>query len=229
MRRGNRFCASVLVAVVALVALVPVRGFAASAVIETFDVDEAGFTGNTTSSTVVHVAAGGNPGGHIQTRKDLAPPVFDIGAITLRPEFTGDYAAAGIVAASVDLNFMTDNIDAAWLRFRSSTDTNGWRYSLTNSFVPNVWSSYAVVFDPTWTDVEAQAAGWLMDKDINNSLPASPSFASVMADVYGAEVRIASVGSTIVGIDNVALRVPEPTTLAFAAVAAASALIRRRR
>lgn len=224
MSRGAAIAVSLAIGLAA-----PLSAWGAMAGVETFDADTAGFVGNTTSSTVVHVAAGGNPDGHIQTRKDLSPPVFDIGALTLRPEFTGDYAAAGIVAASVDLNFMTDNIDAAWLRFRSSTDVNGWRHSLADSFVTNSWATYSVVFDPAWSDAQAMAAGWMMDHAIDNNVPMSPAFASVMADVYSAEVRIASVGSTIVGIDNFTLRVPEPTTLAFGAAVLGLASIRRRR
>ncbi len=41
---------------------------AASIGTETFDLGTNGWVGNTTSSVVVHVPNGGNPGGHIQAR-----------------------------------------------------------------------------------------------------------------------------------------------------------------
>ena len=195
--------------------------------VETFDADTAGFVPNTTSSVVVHAAGGGNPDGHIQTRKDLTPPVYDIGALTTDPDFTGNYAAAGIGQVSVDLNFMTDNITSAWVRFRPGVAENGWRYPLTNSFPTNVWNTYVVNFNPTWTDLQAQAAGWLTDKDIDPGTDPSPPFATVMADVFSAEVRLASEGSTVAGIDNFAIAVPEPGMIGLLAVGIAAMLRRR--
>lgn len=186
--------------------------------VETFDVDAAGFVANTTSSVVVWTDPGGNPGGHLLTRKLLSPPVFDIGALTTRADFTGDFAADGITGAGVDLNFMTDNVDGAWLRFRKDIFTNGWRFPLTNVFAPtNTWMSYSFSFDPTWSDADAIAAGWVTDNDINPIANPSPPFADVMSSVGRAEVRIASVGSTVVGIDNFRL-VPEPSSVALALI-----------
>jgi hypothetical protein len=205
-------------------------GYVHAAVIgtETFDSDAAGFVPNTTSSTVVWTGSGGNPGGHILTRKDLSPPVFDIGALTAGANFTGDYAADGINGATVDLNFMTDNVDAAWLRFRKDIFTNGWRFPLTNVFLPtDSWNTYSVAFDPTWSDADAMAAGWLTDEQIDPSANPSPPFANVMGSVGRAEVRIGSVGSTVVGIDNFGL-VPEPSALSLALIACGLLVARRR-
>jgi hypothetical protein len=190
---------------------------AAVPTLETFDSDTAGFGPNTTSSVVVHVGAGGNPGGFIQTRKDLTPPVFDVGALTLTPNFTGDYASAGIGSFSVDLNFFTDNITDAWVRVRPSIVENGWLFPLTSTFPTDEWNTYGVAFDPSWTDAEAALAGWVTDQDINPIADPSPSFASVMSSVNSLEVRIASpVESTLVGIDNVridAAGVPDSSSL----------------
>lgn len=191
----------------------------ASIGVETFNVDAAGFVPNTTSSVVVWTDPGGNPGGHILTRKDLSPPVFDIGALTTSPEFTGDYATDGITGAGVDLNYMTDNVDAAWLRFRKDVFTNGWRFPLTDVFAPtNTWMSYSFAFDPTWADADAVAAGWVTDNDIDPAANPSPPFADVMSSVGRAEVRIASEGSTIVGIDNFRL-IPEPNSVSLGLIA----------
>lgn len=185
---------------------------AAQPTLETFDADKAGFEANTTSSTVVFDATGGNPGGHLLVRKDLSPPVFDVGALTARADFTGDYAAAGIRQISVDLNFLTDTISDAWVRVRSNSTSNGWLFPLTDTFPLNDWNSYSVNFDPTWTDAQASAAGWLTDKDVEPIALASPPFADVMKSVGTLEIRLAGPAqSTLVGIDNVGIAVPEPS------------------
>lgn len=172
----------------------------------------AGWTANTVDSTVVYVAGGGNPDGHIQTRGP-SPGTFDIGALTAIPDFTGDYAAAGITGASVDLNFMTGQFDGAWLRFRYLDSTqNGWLYPLTNVFPSNVWQTYSVNFDPTWTDLQARNAGWLTDDDIYPGADPSVSFALTMATVYTSEVRISGDINLVAGIDNFAV-IPEPASI----------------
>jgi hypothetical protein len=200
-----------------VVYFVPILAAAAIPGVETFDAGTNGWIRNTTSSTVVHVAAGGNPGGFIETRKDLTPPVFDVGAMTPNPNFTGDYAAAGIMQASVDVNFMTNNITGAWLRYRTDAVTNGWLFPLTNAFPTDVWNTYTVNFNPTWTDIQARNAGWLTDDDLDPGTDPSPTFASVLASVGTAEVRIGSMPtSTLAGIDNYAIAIPEPRALVLA-------------
>ena len=171
----------------------------------------AGWTGNTTSSVVVYVANGGNPDGHIQTRRGGVDD-FDIGAMTDIPDFTGNYIAAGITGASVDLIFITGAFDDVWLRFRYQDATqNGWRYPLTDVF-PDTWQTYSVLFNPAWSDLDARAAGWITDDDVDPGADPSASFAATMANVYTVEVRIAGDGSMIAGIDNFAV-IPEPTSI----------------
>ena len=174
----------------------------------------AGWTGNTTVSTVVHLVAGGNTDGYIETR-GTGSGSFDVGALTDIADFTGDYAAAGITGASVDLNFKIGPFDAAWIRFRYLDATqNGWLYPLTDTFTPDVWQTYFVNFDPTWSDLEARSAGWLTDDDVIPSADPSVAFALTMANVYTAEVRISGEGDMLAGIDNFAV-VPEPATIVF--------------
>lgn len=202
---------------------------AATVALEPFDGGTNGFTGNTTSATVVHQAAGGNPDGHLLIRKDLSPPAFDTGAVTTtRAEFLGDYAAAGITGASVDLNFQTDGIDGAWLRFRRDASSNGWRFPLTDTFPLNTWNTYSVMFNPNWTNGEASAAGWMTDAEIDPVADPSPAFSEVMKSVGFAEVRIANDTSTLVGMDNFQL-VPEPSAFALTSLGLLSALGTRRR
>lgn len=211
-------CFTLLPAAVVGLSLSAKVALAAVAGVETFDAGVNGFEANTTSAVVVHAAAGGNPDGHLLSRKDLGPPVFDIGALTTGPNFTGDFAADGITGVSVDLNFLEGDFSGAWIRFRADAVTNGWRFPLTKAFPSDVWNTYAVNFDPTWTDAEAVLQGWVTDQQVDPAANPSPAFADVMSSVGYAEVRIASAPtSTLVGIDNFRL-VPEPASVALGVV-----------
>lgn len=183
-----------------------------------YSTDEEGWVGSTTSTTQIWLANGGNPAGHLELRKDLTPPVFDIGSRnSTDPDFLGNYAASGITGAGFDLNVYNTTIAHAYLRFRRNVNENGWRYDfgavLPNS---NQWEEFDVSFNPAWDDLTARANGWLTDDDVDAGADPSPAFAAVMADVGWIEVRLASEGSTIVGIDNVRL-VPEPGSIALLA------------
>ncbi len=191
-------------------------GWGATIGTETFDTDNGVMTANTVASVVVHSGTGGNPDGHMLTRRDLGEAFFDIGGLTTDSRFTGDYGAAGITGMTVDLNFMTANFTDAWFRVRMDVVTNGWRHELTNSFGTNSWDTYNVAFDPTWSDVDAYANGWVKDIDIDPLANDSPSFATVMASVGRAEIRLGTTDeSSLAGIDNFGLtgEVPEPGTM----------------
>ena len=78
--------------------------------------DTAGWAGNTTSANVVHVADGGNPDGHIQSRR---AGNFDIGALIDSDDssdFTGDYA--GVSGVRFDAALFAGEVSDLWLRFR---------------------------------------------------------------------------------------------------------------
>ena len=200
-----------------------VPAFAAVPTVATFDVDAEGFVGSTTSTVLIHSGTGGNPDGHIEIRKDLTPPVFDIGAETkTSPDFLGDYAAGGITGAGFDLNVFNNSIDAVWLRFRPDIVQNGWHYDFgavaANS---NQWELFDVAFDPTWDDATAGAMGWVQEDG-------AASFAAVLGGVGWIEVRVLHEGSTIAGVDNVRL-VPAPSPAAIALMATGFAARRRRR
>lgn len=183
---------------------------------ETFDTDNGVLISNTTASVVVHSPTGGNPDGHMLTRRDLGEEFFDIGGLTTDSRFTGDYGADGITGMTVDLNFMTANFTDAWFRVRMDVVTNGWRAPLAALFPTGTWGTYALSFDPTWTDLEARAAGWLTDDDVDPLAIPSPSFATVMASVGRAEIRLGTTDeSSLAGIDNFGLtgEVPEPSTM----------------
>jgi hypothetical protein len=164
---------------------------------------------NTIASNVVVDVTGGNPDGLLRSWGDLANNSFDIGAATQCDVFTGDYAAAGVTGIVVDVNFVSGSFDAAWLRLRfMDASHNGWVYPLTAVF-GNVWQTYSVNFDPTWTDVQAQGAGWMKDKDAGLTVVDSNSFAETLSDVYTAEVRISGVNDVVASIDNFTIMVAE--------------------
>lgn len=187
--------------------------------VATFDSGPDDFVGSTVSTVQIHLGDDGNPGGHLVIRK-ITDPGFDIGTRnSVWPEFLGDYAAAGVTGAGVDLNVFLD-LDEAMLRFRRDVFENGWNYDFgAIAANPGVWVSYDVLFNPAWDDATALANGWAQEAG-------APSFAALMASVGWLEVRVGNEGSAIVGVDNVRL-IPEPATLGLLAVGAV-ALIRRR-
>jgi hypothetical protein len=157
---------------------------AASAYFEGWD---SGTTGGWSRSTinceVFGDAAVGNPGGSLRivpTNSDIAL----IGALTVEPVAVGDYAAAGIRRVSFDLINQSVPVTALWFRVRYLDEFhNGWIIPLGNFVAQGQWTSYVVEFDPTWSDAEAIAAGWLQEST-------SASFAATMAAVYYPEVRL---------------------------------------
>jgi hypothetical protein len=161
--------------------------------------DTANWRRNTSVSSIAVVDTGGNPGGYLFT-SGTASGTSDIGALAnefLVPDVTGDYSGTPWVV-SFDLLFISGNFDNAWLRFRFSAFTNGWRLPLTNSFPVGQWLHFTATFDPAWSDSEAVAAGW--ERESN-----SPSWSQTMSDVYTTEIRISAEGFAEAGIDNFSL------------------------
>ena len=173
------------------------------------------WTRNTTLTTVEAFASGGNPNGWLFSSGDVSGS-FDIGALTEKAEFTGNFNDVPIIEVSTDISFISGGFDDAWLRFRyNGASYNGWVYSLTDSFQSDGWHEYSVIFDPAWTDAEARAAGWLTDLEaVSPTADPSESFALTMSDVYTAEVRLSGEGFLEAGIDNFQM-IPEPATLAL--------------
>ena len=205
------------------IALAAMPALGAAPTVAPFAADEEGFVGATTSTVQVHSGTGGNPDGHIQIRKDLSPPVFDIGTRnSVTPDFIGDYGAGGITGGGFDLNVFNNAIDDVWLRFRDSVNDNGWHYPFGAVAVnASQWESFDAAIDPTWSDGAAAGAGWVQEAG-------APSWATVMGDVFWIEVRVLRDDSTIVGIDNVRLA-PTPGAAALGLIVAGVGVRRRRR
>ena len=166
---------------------------------------------NTTASNVAVVNSGGNPGGYLYSwGTGLVPGTLDIGAQTFKTVFTVDFSAKGVKGVSVDLKFISGEFDGAWVRFRyMDSSQGGWLYPVTDTYQPN-WQTFSFSLNPSWTDDEARAAGWLSDTDVFGT-PAPP-FQTTMSNVYSAEVRISGIGDVEVGIDNFSV-ITEPVPL----------------
>lgn len=209
----------------AIAALAALASNAAAAIphVATFDSDAENFQQSTTSSTVIWTGANGNPGGHLQLRKSLADPVFDLGTENMTsPEFLGNYGAASITGAGFDLNTLQTDLTGARIRFREAVTTNGWYYDFGAVAANDAWASYDAPLDPTWDDATAGANGWTQGSG-------APSFADTFANVGWIEVRLLNPDDTssLVDVDNVRIT-PTPSTLAIPALAALAATRRRR-
>lgn len=173
---------------------------AATTVNDTFDAGLGGWTQNTTDTNVTHMAAGGNPGGYLQTDNFQATSGFNvIGAQNTSVDYSGVFAD-GSWTIMVDLNFIRGGFTDARLRYRFQDPTaNGWYISIEDTSFLNSWTTYSVTFDTTWDDATALANGWVKESD--GTTP-TPSFSGLWDDVWNSEVRILGGPDMVAGIDN---------------------------
>jgi N-acetylneuraminic acid mutarotase len=153
----------------------------------------AGWTPNTGFSSVAQVSEGGNPGGYLLASGSLS------GAMEPdSPRLTGNYAAGGKNVISFELAIRSGTLSQASfrVRFRDST-FNGWEFPVNMAGAGTSWRSFAILFDPTWTDAEAIGAGWVPEQG-------GASFRETMAEVFNPEIRLSGSADLTVGIDNFA-------------------------
>ena len=98
---------------------------------------------------------------------------------------------------------------------------DGWHKDVADVF-PNSWQSYSAMFDPSWTDAQAAANGWI------DETGGAVSWQQLMGDVYHPEVRLVlgDDNSAIAYVDNFVLKavVPEPATVSLLLVALGCAM-----
>lgn len=174
---------------------------AASTVNDTFDAGLGGWHQNTTDTNVNHQAAGGNPGGYLQTDNIGGTSGFNvIGAQNVSADYSGVFAD-GIWTIDVDLSFINGDFTEARLRYRfQDPSANGWYVTIEDSdFFNSTWQSYSVTFNTTWDDATAMANGWVKESD--GATP-TPSFSGLWDDAWNSEVRILGGARMVAGIDN---------------------------
>jgi hypothetical protein len=172
--------------------------------------DLAGWEPNTNAANVAVVDVGGNPGGYLSSVGDPSL-AFDIGAGTSISQVTGNYSGTPW-RVEFDLLLNSGTFDNAWYRIRDAA--NGWLFPLGAELGSQQWQSFSITFDPSWTDGEAAAAGWLSfpNPDFPSALP-SNSWAQTLSDVTFVEIRVSAEGPAEVGIDNYRLTaVPIPAS-----------------
>jgi len=189
-----------------------------------------GWEANTISSVVVFDGTVGNPAGSVATRFDGSVAAFDIGFTSGSIAETSGSFAGSPWKVSFDLQPNVGKFDNLWLRYRYQDSTfNGWRHAMTGPFDQyGSWTTYSVTFDPSWSDAQAMANGWLQE--------AGPvvSFAQTLGNAYRTEVRLGldvNTTSALAHMDNfMQTPVPEPETwaLMLGGLLAVSALARRR-
>ncbi len=169
----------------------------ATSVFEDWNGTDFGFWQGNTSQTYLELRADGgvDDSGYLYSFQSQSS--FGVaGAVNLAEPYTGDYAARGYARVQCDLRFFVGNVNRVVFRARyQDSGHGGWYIPLTEDFSPGQWQACAVVFDASWSDEEALAAGWVQESS-------TPSFQETMSNVYSAEVRLVGSQDADLGLDN---------------------------
>jgi len=162
--------------------------------------DVNGWNGLVGTTILVHLD-GGNPGGYLQTENDVRVMIA-----SNSPPFSGDYTAGGISEISVDVQLIS-GVDVTYpsLRLRRDYSSNGWIFQFDETLTPDgLWHHFSVPVNSTWTDQQAQDAGWQpMDT------PIVVSFFETMSNLTELLISVNGVAiGDVVGFDNVTLSCP---------------------
>jgi hypothetical protein len=173
----------------------------ADQVFEGWDEGHAGGWQPNTSRTAIEVYSEGGVGNTGYLRSYEVQGGFNIvGAVQRNAPYVGDYGAYGYGRMEVAIQFFAGSFEAAVFRVRYLDGShNGWYRPLTDNFAPGEWHMTGIDFDPSWSDAEATAAGWVQESN-------SASFQETMANVYTCEVRAWGTGEMDIGLDVFWLR-----------------------
>jgi PEP-CTERM motif-containing protein len=178
--------------------------------------DAEGWTPNVLGAAVSVPGAGGNPGGYLDMTGNVTFPI--IGGVADFPPVNGNYAAVNNV--SFDLNLFSGVYTQEAFRVRYQDGSfNGWFHPVAYAGAQGGWQSFSIAFNPTWTDLQAIANGWVADGPLQAGVQVD--FATTMSNVFRPEIRLSGIGNTFhAGLDNFELEgnvaaVPEPATLAL--------------
>jgi len=197
-------------------------GFAQADVLDTFDTAGSitGYAKAPTAdggSSITWESTGGNPDGFLKYNESAQG---GLDRLILRPAFTGDKSAyydgtfgfdhiANATGSEITRNNDVELVGAGLvLRFDLPTPGNG------------VWASHVIDLNDTagWIDDDTGLAA--TETQIRDVLAALDDII-LHADFHGSPAETS-------GFDNVALTIPEPTTLLIANVAMAALVLRRR-
>ncbi len=160
---------------------------------EGFEDGPAGWVGAAATTMTVQ-SGGGNPGGYAE----LTPSSFNTVMQGAAFPWAGGWASDGVDYLHVDLAFFGGDASNVRIRVRFNAVFSGWWYVFTTVGPSDGgWHHYHVVFDPTWSDIQAEAAGWAFGGGD------AVSFAATMASVGYLELWSVTPGS--VGVDNFSL------------------------
>jgi hypothetical protein len=145
------------------------------------------------------IPSGGYSGGYLMSTE----PVFQygiIGALNYRPEYSGDFLGHGYVRLQVAVKFLTGTFSELYFHVRYlDSSHNGWQFQLAADFESRNWQQFTVNFNPRWSDVDAQAAGWSREYTSTN-------FIETMANVYSTGIKARGTGDMSMGIDEFSLK-----------------------
>jgi len=110
---------------------------------------------------------GGNPGGYLEGEKTSAGPVI-VG--NQSPPWSGDWVAGEIREISIDVNVPgSTGTTALYFRIRKGAASNGWYYDNFASLADDgQWHTFTAPISPTWSDAQANAAGWWTPDIVGN-------------------------------------------------------------
>lgn len=164
----------------------------------------AGWQGVSVGNTLAYHETEGNPGGYIEAYGNM-----NSGISSNQPDFTGNFVEKNYNRISIDIKPIMVAVAACkpgvYLRYSASFAS--WKYILSNfTNTAGAWQHFDVIFNPAWTDAEAQANGW--------SLEEGPlkSFAETMAHVgsVAVEIKYVSNAAAYIGYDNFSLKYVAP-------------------
>jgi hypothetical protein len=139
-------------------------------------------------------ASGGYSGGYLESSEN--PYLYGIvGALNFGPEYAGDFDVHGYVRFQVAVKFQIGSFNVVYFHVRyQSGSHNGWYLPLPADTGDSGWQWFDVDFEPTWSDAQAMAAGWMQETN-------TPSFAVTMSDVYHTGIKGTGTGVLSLGID----------------------------
>ena len=162
---------------------------------------------------------GGNPGGYYEgSATDTSPWVgMNLGGLDITTTYGND------LSASIDVKWSGPSAGIGWEIYGNSGG-NRWMYDFL-MVPPSVWTNYALTIDTTWTDGEANTAGWVTSGGTG-------TFASVWTSVdfllFTQRQAGGPLGTWTASVDNFILT-PEPATLVVLLSGLGLALLGRRR